>query len=173
VREENGFEAALTLARNTIDERTREAHQKFARRLANYASTTFARVTDDRYLDVRVDPTTLGVRVRVPETGEIVDVERLSAGTREQAHLVVRLAMARMFAEGLETAPLLLDDPFAFWDYARVERGIPILEAASAEAQIVLFTTSRTLADAAAARGAKIIDLTAARQPELISLPAS
>ncbi len=161
------FEAALGLARQTIDERTREAHQKFARRLADYASSTFARVTGDRYLDVRIDPTTLAVRVRVPENGEIVDVARLSAGTREQAYLVARLAMARMFAEGLETAPLLLDDPFAFWDASRIERGFPILEAAAADAQILLFTTSTALAAAATERGAKLIDLTAA--PELVT----
>jgi DNA repair exonuclease SbcCD ATPase subunit len=155
------FERAIGLARQTIDERTREAHQKFARRLADYASTTFAHVTGDRYLDIRIDPTTLAVRVRVPESGEIVDVARLSAGTREQAYLVARLAMARMFAEGLETAPLLLDDPFAFWDETRIERGFPILEAAAADAQIILFTTSTALANAAAERGAKVIDLSA------------
>ena len=167
------FEEAVALARRTIDDRTREAHQKFARRLADYASTTFARVTGDRYLDVRVDPTTLAVRVRVPETGAIVDVDRLSAGTREQAYLFVRLAMARMFAEGLETAPLLLDDPFAYWDDARIERGFPILEASSRDVQIVLFTTSRSFADAAATRGVKVVDLGAAALPEPVSLPAS
>jgi DNA repair exonuclease SbcCD ATPase subunit len=153
------FDAAVTLAKNTIDARTREAHQKFARRLADYASTTFARVTGDRYVDVRVDPTTLAVRVRVPETGEILDVERLSAGTREQAYLVVRLAMVRMFSEGLETAPLLLDDPFAFWDEQRVESSFPILQATAETVQIVLFTTSSELAAAAAERGAHAIDL--------------
>jgi uncharacterized protein YhaN len=163
------FETAIGLARRTIDERTREAHQKFARRLADYASTTFAHVTSDRYLDVRIDPTTLAVRVRVPESGEIVDVARLSAGTREQAYLVARLAMARMFAEGLETAPLLLDDPFAFWDDTRIERGFPILEAAAADAQIVVFTTSKALAHAAAGRGAKLIDLS--ESAELATAP--
>jgi uncharacterized protein YhaN len=161
------FDQAIGLARKTIDERTREAHQKFARRLADYASTTFAQVTAERYVDVRVDPTTLAVRVRVPETGEIVDVDRLSAGTREQAYLFVRLAMVRMFAEGLEVAPLLLDDPFAYWDDERIERGLPILEAAARDVQIVLFTTSEPFARAAEARGAKLIDLTAESEPAL------
>jgi DNA repair exonuclease SbcCD ATPase subunit len=161
------FERAIVLARRTIDERTREAHQKFARRLADYASTTFAQVTADRYVDVRVDPTTLAVRVRVPETGEIVDVDRLSAGTREQAYLFVRLAMVRMFAEGLEVSPLLLDDPFAYWDDERIARGLPILEAAARDVQIVLFTTSEPFARAAEARGAKRIDLDAKSEPAL------
>ena len=165
------FETAVALARTTIDERTREAHRTFARRLADYASRTFAAVTGDRYRDVRVDPTTLAVRVRVPETGEIIDVDRLSAGTREQAYLVVRLAMVRMFSEGLEVAPLLLDDPFAFWDDARIARCLPILvPGASDGAQIVLFTTSKELVAASAARGARTINLAqeTARGPQSV-----
>ena len=153
------FEAAVAHARRTIDERTREAHQRFASRLADYASRTFAGVTADRYVDLRVDPTTLALRARVPETGAFVGVEQLSAGTREQAFLVVRLAMARMFAEGFETAPLLLDDPFAYWDDARIARGLPVIEAASVDAQIVVFTTSEALAMAARTRGAHLIVL--------------
>jgi len=153
------FQAAVSLARQCIDERTREAHQKFARRLTDYASRTLAGVTAGRYIDVRVDPTTLAVRVRVPETEAIVDVDRLSTGTREQAYLVVRLAMARMFAEGLETTPIILDDPFAYWDEERIARGLPILTAFARDGQVILFTTSRKLADAAAGAGAQRIDL--------------
>ncbi len=153
------FEAAVQLARTTIDERTREAHQKFARRLEDYSTGSFLTVTDGRYADLRVDPTTLAVRLRVPETGAIHGVERLSAGTREQAFLIVRLAMARMFAEGSETLPLLLDDPFAFWDAERIARGLPVLSAAGAESQAIVFTSSEPLAVAAAAAGAQRIDM--------------
>jgi len=125
-------------------------------------------VTGGRYSDVRVDPATLAVRVRVPETGEIVDLDRLSLGTREQAYLVARLAMVRMFSEGLEIAPLLLDDPFAFWDDARIARCLPILMPASNDgAQVIVFTTSREFVAAAAARGARTIDLTLAPEAAL------
>jgi uncharacterized protein YhaN len=164
------FEAAVTLARTTIEERTRESHHKFARRLEDYAVHTLAAVTNQRYREIRVDPTTLAVRVRAPETGAIVDLDVLSAGTREQAFLVVRLAMARMFGEGLEPTPLLLDDPFAYWDDERIARGFPILRASAAETQTIVFTTSRELADAAQANGAHRIDLAPA--PELVPLRA-
>jgi DNA repair exonuclease SbcCD ATPase subunit len=155
------FEEALGLARRCIDERTREAHQKFARRLADYASRTLDGITGGRYADVRVDPTTLAVKVRAPETREIVEIDRLSSGTREQAYLVVRLAMVRMFAEGMETAPLLLDDPFAHWDEGRIERSFAVFEAVASGVQTILFTTQRPVADAAVARGARLIDLDA------------
>jgi DNA repair exonuclease SbcCD ATPase subunit len=155
------FERAVSLARATIDERAREAHQKFARRLEDYSVGSFLRLTDGRYADLRVDPTTLAVRVRVPESGAIHDLERLSTGTREQAFLIVRIAMARMFAEGSEVLPLLLDDPFAYWDAERLARGLPLLAAAAAWAQVVVFTASADLAASAASAGAQRIDLPA------------
>jgi uncharacterized protein YhaN len=163
------FEAAVNLARETIEERTTESHHKFARRLEDYAVHTLGAVTNRRYREIRVDPTTLAVRVRAPETGAIVDLDRLSAGTREQAFLVVRLAMARMFGEGLEPTPLLLDDPFAFWDDERIARGFPLLRAAAAETQTIVFTTSRELAAAAAANGAHRIDLAPSAELEPVS----
>jgi uncharacterized protein YhaN len=154
------FEAAVELARSTIDARTKEAHQKFARRLSDYASRAFAEVTQARYADIRIDPTTLAVRVRSPENEAIVDVDRLSAGTREQAYLVTRLAMAQMFSEGLEPAPLMLDDPFAYWDDGRIERALPILETfIRAGLQLTIFTTSEQLATAVERRGAKRLSL--------------
>lgn len=161
------FEAAVVLARTTIEERTRASHDKFARRLEEYALHTLAEVTNRRYGEIFVDPATLTIRVRAPETGAIVDLERLSAGTREQVFLFVRLAMARMFGEGFEPAPLLLDDPFAYWDDDRIARGFPILSAAAAQTQTIVFTTSRELAGAAQTNGAHRIDLTAS--PELVS----
>ena len=150
------FARAIALARTALETRTLEAHEKFARRLEDYAADQFTRITGGRYTDLFVDPTTLEVRVRVPETSAIVGLQTLSAGTREQAYLVVRFAMARMFSEGLETPPLLLDDPFAFWDAARVERCLPILLAGAQTMQAIVFTASVALAQAARAAGAVV-----------------
>ena len=155
------FESALTMAKGILERRTREAHQQFATRLANYASQTFDEITQGRYADVRVDPTTLAIKIRAPEIREFVGLDQLSVGTREQAYLVVRLAMVRIFAEGAgtETAPLLLDDPFAHWDDERMARSFDVFTAAARDVQTILFTTQRGVAAAAAARGAKLIDL--------------
>lgn len=153
------FERAVTLARSTLELRTRESHQAFARRLEDYAAAALGTITAGRYGEIFVDPATLAIRVRVPETRAIADLDTISAGTRDQAYLVVRFAMARMFAEGIETPPLLLDDPFAYWDAVRIERCLPILEYGARDGQAILFTSSRELADAAARRGAHRVDL--------------
>jgi DNA repair exonuclease SbcCD ATPase subunit len=155
------FERALVLAKETLTARTEEAHSSFARRLEDYAAGTFSTITAGRYGELRVNPATLEITVRIPETQAIEKIEFLSAGTRDQAYLVVRFAMARMFAEGGETPPLLLDDPFAYWDAQRIERCLPIVERGALEGQTLLFTASEELARAAAARGARRIDLSA------------
>ena len=70
--------------------------------------------------------------------------------------------MARMFAEGLELPPLLLDDPFAYWDDTRIERCIPIIAHNAFDAQTILFTASPELAAVAERIGATRIDLVSA-----------
>jgi DNA repair exonuclease SbcCD ATPase subunit len=153
------FARALELARATIEARKDEAHRAFARRLEEYSAGILSTITGGRYGEIRLDPVTLAIRVRVPETGAIEELDKLSAGTRDQIALVVRFATARMFAEGLETPPLLLDDPFAFWDAERIARCLPILLHGALDAQCILFTASAELAAAAAAAGAHCIDL--------------
>jgi DNA repair exonuclease SbcCD ATPase subunit len=153
------FERSVMLAKTSLEQRTREAHQAFARRLEDYAAAALGTITAGRYAEIFVDPATLAIRVRVPETQAIAELDAVSAGTRDQTYLVVRFAMARMFAEGIETPPLLLDDPFAYWDADRIERCLPILELGARDAQAILFTSSRELADAAVRRGAHRLDL--------------
>jgi DNA repair exonuclease SbcCD ATPase subunit len=156
------FERAVKLARTTIDARKEEAHRAFARRLEEYSAGVLGTITGGRYGEVRLDPATLAIRVRVPETGAIEELDRLSAGTRDQIALVVRFATARMFAEGLETPPLLLDDPFAFWDAERIARCLPVVVRGARDTQCILFTASTELAAAAAAAGATTIELSPA-----------
>ncbi len=153
------FERAIMLAKSTLEQRTNEAHQTFARRLEDYAAAMLGEITGGRYTEIFVDPKTLSIRVRVPETQAIVELEALSAGTRDQAYLVVRFAMARIFAEGMERPPMLMDDPFAYWDATRIERCLPVLKHGARDGQALLFTANRQLADAAIRDGAHCVDL--------------
>ena len=154
-----GFERAATLARSLLAERTVETHEKFARRLEDYAARMLGPITGGRYGEIRIEPSTFALRVRVPETNAFVELDALSAGTREQTYLTVRFAIARMLSEGLERPPLLLDDPFAYWDAARIARCLPILDAGARDGQTIVFTSSEDLAHAASRHGANRIDL--------------
>jgi len=153
------FKRAIERARRAIETHKDEAHRAFARRLEEYGAGVLGAITDGRYAELRLDPATLAIRARIPETGTWEAVDRLSAGTRDQIALVVRFATARMFAEGLETPPLILDDPFAFWDADRIARCLPVLVHGAATMQCVLLTASTSLARAAADAGANVIEL--------------
>ena len=153
------FDAAVKLARTTIETHKDEAHRAFARRLEEYSAGVLGEITGGRYGEIRLDASTLAIRVRIPETGAIEDVDKLSSGTRDQIALVVRFATARMFAEGLETPPLLLDDPFAFWDADRIARCLPALVRGARDGQCILFTASSELAGAIAGAGGTRLSL--------------
>lgn len=157
------FEEAIVLARKTVELRKDEAHSAFARRLEQYSADVLATITGARYNEIRLDPATLAIRVRVPETRAIQELGRLSTGTQDQVALVVRFAMARMVGEGLETLPLILDDPFAFWDAERITRCLPLLIAPLAP-QCLVFTTHTDLLAGTPQGVARQIDL-AEREP--------
>lgn len=92
-----------------------------------------------RYDDAYIDPRTLLVRVRLGD-GEWHDADALSAGTREQTYLLLRLALAEHLEKDGEIVPLLLDEVTAQCDSTRRTALLNLLFELSAERQIILFT---------------------------------
>ncbi len=95
-------------------------------------------LTDERYVDVRMDPASLAVEVCGP-TREFRRAELLSHGTAEQIYLLLRVALAARLTAGHDTCPLLLDDVTVHADPERTRRMLELLHRMSGERQIVLF----------------------------------
>jgi uncharacterized protein YhaN len=108
-------------------------------------------VTDERYVDVRMDPATLAVEVCGP-TREFQRAELLSHGTAEQIYLLLRVALAALLTEGHDTCPLLLDDVTVHADPERTRRILELLHRLSGERQIVLFAHQEQVREWAYAR---------------------
>lgn len=93
--------------------------------------------------------TPLGQKVLLADDdmGQSISVEHLSAGTREQVFLALRLAMIREFAnDGLEL-PIVLDDVTVNFDQGRTEAAVDtLLDVAEEGQQILLFTCHLHLA---------------------------
>lgn len=134
------FGAALTLARDVLQQATEEVHRDFAPRLAQSLGQTLSQITQGRYGAAFVDPKDLTIRLQVPETGGIVESGQLSMGTQEQAYLLLRIELARMLSARRETLPLLLDDPFVNFDDRRLQRILELLMEISEANQVLLFT---------------------------------
>ncbi len=77
---------------------------------------------------------------RLIRGGEVEAIDRLSDGTREQLAILVRLAYARLLAEHGKPVPLLLDDPLAYSDAARISQMFRSLSIASRHHQVVVLT---------------------------------
>ena len=138
----------LRLAEGELAEAAAETYRDFAPLLNASLEAGIGRLTAGRYAHAFVDDA-LHIRLEAPETGAVVDLDRLSVGTQKQAYLVQRLELVRLLCPGDGPLPVLLDDPFAHFDADRLERTLHWLAAASAERQIIVFATQRRVADLA------------------------
>jgi uncharacterized protein YhaN len=96
-------------------------------------------ITLGRYLDARVDPSTLQVHV-CDENGKWRQAALLSYGTAEQIYLLLRLAMTEYLTKPSEICPLILDDITVQSDSLRKRRILDTLKAVSETRQVILFS---------------------------------
>ncbi|WP_431310613.1 ATP-binding protein, partial [Methylobacterium gregans] len=91
--------------------------------------------------------------------GELVPVDGLSEGTRDQLYLALRLAYLEDYAGRAEPAPFVGDDLFLTFDDARTGHGLEALAAVGDRVQPILFTHHRHVADLARARLGEAVDV--------------
>ncbi|MEZ5101838.1 MAG: hypothetical protein R3C15_18980 [Thermoleophilia bacterium] len=140
--------AAIALARELLLAAAEERKREFAPALATALARTLPRVTAGRYTEARVDGE-LRVRLVAPETGQLVEADVLSRGTRDQIYLVQRLEIARLLAGARTSVPLLLDDPLARTDRLRQRGALEVLREVAEQRQVVLSTDDETIVELA------------------------
>lgn len=138
----------LERAREEVEAASEEVHREFAPRLNQVASAAIGSITGGRYSEVRAD-SRLGLRVVVPETGELRSVDDLSGGTLDQFYLALRTGMAGLLTAGGETVPFLLDDTFVQFDDQRLTRAVGYLLEVTKTSQVLLFTCHQREVEAA------------------------
>lgn len=151
---------ATTYAISVLEETTRERHARLAERLAERASEYLAEIGDGACTEVLISRN-LQVRVRQPGSERVHDQpeQTLSKGAADQIYLALRLAMVEASSVGSERVPILLDDPFANYDEARLERAMRLLQRVSERHQILFFTCRDDVIHAAARLGAAVVHL--------------
>ena len=122
----------------------RRAEERIHRDLAPILNASIAgrlpRISAGRYLEAAVNPADLAVRVKAADGGQWRDARRLSHGTREQIHLLLRVAMTEQLVTPGEIAPLLLDEVTVQSDRRRATELLDLLHDLSRERQVILFT---------------------------------
>jgi len=140
-------QAAVELALTELDEAASETYREFAPALRDALESYLPKITGGRYSDAFIDEE-LGIKVRTPETGEVVDTDQLSRGTQDQIFLIERLEIARMLDRSSSTAPLLLDDPFDRFDLKRLRLALEIMTEVARERQVILFSEDNHVVEA-------------------------
>ena len=82
--------------------------------------------------------------------GQLVSVEGMSEGTRDQLYLALRLATLERYAEEGRAMPLLLDDVLMTFDDERAAAALRVFDELAERFQVILLTHHAHLADVAA-----------------------
>ena len=130
------YNAALTLALETLNQATLELQRRFAPRISNRAKTLFSRLTGGRYDRLRL-AADLSMEVAARDEDAPHGVLWRSEGTADQLYLALRLAVAE---ELTPDAPLVLDDALNRFDDARTAAALEILQEYAKNRQVILFT---------------------------------
>ncbi|HWP98863.1 MAG TPA: hypothetical protein VNK92_00200, partial [Vicinamibacterales bacterium] len=135
---------AVVIAREALQEAARRARRDVVPLVRDALNRHLDRLTRGRYRNAVVDED-LTVRIEVPETGRMVDAGALSRGTQDQIYLLQRIALVRLLDGAAARAPLLLDDPFARYDAARLQAAVELVAELASERQVILFTEDTLL----------------------------
>ncbi len=135
----------LQLTRTFLEGAQTRVHRDIAPVLAEAVKQRLSAVTDERYTDVIVDPTSLQVQVCGPSR-RWRKADLLSYGTAEQVYLLLRIALADHLTKGYDTCPLLLDDVTVHADAARTRDILDLLLQVAADRQVVVFTQEEQVA---------------------------
>ncbi len=129
--------AALTLAIDRICELSSGIYAQSGKQLNERASEILSELTRGRYRRIRLDET---AQVRIHTPSRVLGLSQVSGGTMQQICFALRMASAELLC-GENRLPILLDEPFAFYDDDRLEAALRWLKGCGR--QVILFTCQK------------------------------
>jgi exonuclease SbcC len=116
------------LACELLQGAARQTADRFNEHLRKLVSQSLPRLTDGRYEYLQVN-NDLQVRVYSKQKRSYLDLEEISSGTQSQIMLALRLSLAqeRMSRIAKDRQFAFLDEPFAFFDDARMRGALRLL----------------------------------------------
>jgi len=116
-------------------------------KLTEEAGKLFGKITSGRYNEIKLDENMLpSVRI---DSRRWVSIDSLSRGTVDAIYLALRVALAKVRDDG-RSLPLMLDDPFVHLDQGRLAKALNMIDMASADGQLILFSHNMDLGKRAA-----------------------
>lgn len=127
---------SIELAKNVLMDCYETMRNTITPKFTQNLSANISEITKGKYSNVRFHDQ-IGLIVE-NENGEYVPATKLSVGTIEQLYLSLRLSMVEELSE--EKLPIILDEPFAYFDDDRLENFLTYMGDKYKDRQIILFT---------------------------------
>ncbi|WP_202711529.1 ATP-binding protein [Sporosalibacterium faouarense] len=129
---------ALEIAKNKINNISKEIQRDFAPKLNKIVGDIISRVSNEKYSEVKITED-IDIKVIDPNTKRLVTIDSLSGGTIDQLYFATRLGIINVIREN-DNIPLILDDCFTQYDVKRLEEILKLLIKEGTNRQIILFT---------------------------------
>ena len=148
---------AARILRDQIEEYRKQNQGPLIRR----ASTHFAALTGNSFASLQTDfnskdePVLVGIR---PNDAR-VHVEGMSAGTRDQLYLALRLASLEKYIHSVGPMPFIVDDILVDFDDQRSKAALERLSELSQKTQVILFTHHMRLVEQAKELGEECVQI--------------
>jgi uncharacterized protein YhaN len=110
---------ALTMARDAIENISRDIQNNFAPKLNEKVSKIIGNITNRKYTDIKINPN-MEILTYEPENHELISINSLSKGTIDQMYFGLRLGLIDIIKED-KKLPLVLDDCFVQYDNNRLK----------------------------------------------------
>ena len=153
----NDYYEAAGVAYEVLEESFMTARKSFGGTLESETLKNFKALTGDAYGAIGVS-TDFEISVEKNGVFGTHELEYLSRGTKDQAYLALRLALAKLIG-GEEPLPVILDDALSQYDDRRFAAALSFLKDYSANNQGMLFTCHDFVREAAKKENVTVISL--------------
>ncbi len=130
------IEKSIIMAKENIEQAYSEMKNNISPKFTGKLSETIKKISNEKYSKVRLSDE-YGLIVE-NEKGDFIPAVALSIGTIDQLYLSLRLATVDDIST--EKLPIILDEPFAYFDDKRLENVIRFLKDNYSDRQIIIFT---------------------------------
>ena len=131
-------EEIINIAIETLEAAYEEMKTSITPKFTKKLSENINKISNGKYFNVTINDES-GMIVET-ESGNYIDIDKLSVGTIDALYFALRLSMIEDLSE--EKMPILLDETFAYFDNNRLEAALRYLIENQSDHQVVLFTCS-------------------------------
>ena len=130
--------SVVEILRKYLIETDKEIKARFAPQVAENMEHWLSKVTNGKYAEMSLN-SDLKLSVKIPGTGDFVNIDTLSRGTQDQVYLGLRLVIGDLIS-GKKNVPVFLDDTMQTFDAMRLASAKTVFEEVAQDRQVFVLS---------------------------------